>query len=129
MIIPRSPTPLPLEERPIETLTAEEARELLRRQTVCISYLIPPPRLITLTYCLAPQAQIAATKLKSENKSNLKRERRSKTTTNNTPTKPAKISKSADGREYIDLLTSDSDDGSVPVRKRVKKIEVVDLVG
>ncbi|KAF2086114.1 hypothetical protein K490DRAFT_45117 [Saccharata proteae CBS 121410] len=33
-IIPRDPTPLPLEERPIEDLNPEEMRELLRRQKV-----------------------------------------------------------------------------------------------
>ncbi|KAI1629870.1 hypothetical protein EDD37DRAFT_73633 [Exophiala viscosa] len=32
MIIERSPTPLPLEERPVEELTREEMAELLRRQ-------------------------------------------------------------------------------------------------
>ncbi|KAI9874223.1 MAG: hypothetical protein M1830_010050 [Pleopsidium flavum] len=31
-IIPRTPTPVPLEDRPIEELTIEEARELLKRQ-------------------------------------------------------------------------------------------------
>ncbi|KAF2491026.1 hypothetical protein BU16DRAFT_141592 [Lophium mytilinum] len=31
-IIPRSPTPVPLEDRPIEELTLEETRELLKRQ-------------------------------------------------------------------------------------------------
>ncbi|OJD40029.1 uncharacterized protein BKCO1_200017 [Diplodia corticola] len=31
-IIPRTPTPVPLEERPIEELTPEELRELVRRQ-------------------------------------------------------------------------------------------------
>lgn len=31
-IIPRSPTPVPLEERPIEELTPDELRELVRRQ-------------------------------------------------------------------------------------------------
>jgi len=33
-IIPRTPTPVPLEDRPLEELTAEEMRELLRRQRV-----------------------------------------------------------------------------------------------
>ncbi len=37
MIIPRSPTPVPLEARAIEDLTADEARELLRRQRVWLS--------------------------------------------------------------------------------------------
>lgn len=32
LIIPRSPSPVPLEERDVETLTPEEMRELLRRQ-------------------------------------------------------------------------------------------------
>jgi hypothetical protein len=39
-IIPRSPTPIPLEDRSIEDLTMEEARELLRRQKVLISSLL-----------------------------------------------------------------------------------------
>ncbi|KAJ8111165.1 hypothetical protein OPT61_g6169 [Boeremia exigua] len=32
LVIPRSPSPVPLEERDVDTLTAEEMRELLRRQ-------------------------------------------------------------------------------------------------
>lgn len=36
MIIPRSPSPVPLEQRSIDDLTAEEARELVRRQNVRI---------------------------------------------------------------------------------------------
>lgn len=36
MIIPRSPSPVPLEERDPNSLTAEEARELVRRQRVSI---------------------------------------------------------------------------------------------
>ncbi|KAF2430701.1 hypothetical protein EJ08DRAFT_649487 [Tothia fuscella] len=36
-IIPRSPTPLPLEERPIESLTAKEIRERLRRQEAALA--------------------------------------------------------------------------------------------
>jgi hypothetical protein len=32
MVIPRSPSPGPLEHRPIEQLTPEQMRELLRRQ-------------------------------------------------------------------------------------------------
>lgn len=31
-IVPRSPTPLPLEERPVEQLSVEELHELVRRQ-------------------------------------------------------------------------------------------------
>lgn len=31
LIIPRSPSPVPLEERDVESLTAEESRELIRR--------------------------------------------------------------------------------------------------
>lgn len=34
MIIPRSPSPPPLEERPIDSLTMEEMKELLVRQRV-----------------------------------------------------------------------------------------------
>jgi hypothetical protein len=34
MIIPRSPSPIRLEDRPIDELTLEESRELLRRQRV-----------------------------------------------------------------------------------------------
>lgn len=34
-VIPRSPTPVPLEDRPVETLSAEELQELVRRQKVC----------------------------------------------------------------------------------------------
>lgn len=33
-LIPQTPKPIPLEERPIEELTLEETRELLRRQSV-----------------------------------------------------------------------------------------------
>jgi hypothetical protein len=33
-ILPRSPTPVPLEDRPVEELTLEETRELLRRERV-----------------------------------------------------------------------------------------------
>lgn len=37
-LIPRTPEPVPLEERPIESLTSEEMRILLRRQRVsCIT--------------------------------------------------------------------------------------------
>lgn len=32
LIIPRSPSPVPLEDRDVDTLTPEEMRELLRRQ-------------------------------------------------------------------------------------------------
>jgi hypothetical protein len=32
MVIPRSPSPVPLEERNVDTLSPEEMRELLRRQ-------------------------------------------------------------------------------------------------
>jgi hypothetical protein len=34
MVIPRSPTPIPLEDRDIDTLTEAEMRELLKRQRV-----------------------------------------------------------------------------------------------
>lgn len=34
-IIPRTPTPVPLEERPIDELTEDELRVLVRRQRVC----------------------------------------------------------------------------------------------
>ena len=34
MIIPRSPSPVPLEERDVDSLDPEEMRELLRRQRV-----------------------------------------------------------------------------------------------
>lgn len=34
LIIPRSPSPVPLEDRDIDTLNAEEMRELLRQQKV-----------------------------------------------------------------------------------------------
>lgn len=34
-IIPRTPSPTPLEDRPVETLSAQELKELVRRQKVC----------------------------------------------------------------------------------------------
>lgn len=34
-LIPRSPSPVPLEDRPEESLTREDLLELLRRQKVC----------------------------------------------------------------------------------------------
>ncbi|ERF76048.1 hypothetical protein EPUS_01381 [Endocarpon pusillum Z07020] len=112
MIIPRSPSPVPLEQKSIDDLTAEEARELVRRQNVRI--------------------ETAEAKLKSESKSKLKRERSS--TTNGT--KRAKVVRTADGKEYIDLA-SDSEDGSAAaehngsdrgVTKTDSKIEVLDLI-
>ena len=78
------------------------------------------------------QTKPAAPKLKSENNSKLKRERSSTSTSS----KPAKIAKTADGREYIDLA-SDSEDGNVKgerivlskdVKKSNAKIEVLDLL-
>jgi len=35
-IVPRSPTPVPLEDRPVEELTMDELRELLRRERVSV---------------------------------------------------------------------------------------------
>ncbi len=35
MILPRTPSPVPLEERDVDELNPEEMRELLRRQKVC----------------------------------------------------------------------------------------------
>jgi hypothetical protein len=35
-IVPRTPSPVPLEERNVEDLTLEEMRELLRRQRVSL---------------------------------------------------------------------------------------------
>lgn len=35
-VIPRAPTPVPLEDRPLEELTLEETRELVRRQRVIL---------------------------------------------------------------------------------------------
>ncbi|KAF7509839.1 hypothetical protein GJ744_007350 [Endocarpon pusillum] len=112
MIIPRSPSPVPLEQKSIDDLTAEEARELVRRQNVRI--------------------ETAEAKLKSESNSKLKRERSS--TTNST--KRAKVVRTADGKEYIDLA-SDSEDGGATaehngsgrgVTKTDAKIEVLDLI-
>jgi hypothetical protein len=40
-IIPRDPTPVPLEERDIDTLSLEETRELLKRQRVRILQTLP----------------------------------------------------------------------------------------
>jgi hypothetical protein len=37
MIVPRSPTPISLDDRPIEELTLEEAQEFLRRQRQNVS--------------------------------------------------------------------------------------------
>lgn len=48
-LIPRTPEPIPLEDRPIEDLTAEEMRELLRRQKVSHLYLAPWHKLIDTT--------------------------------------------------------------------------------
>jgi hypothetical protein len=36
MVIPRSPSPVPLEDRDIATLTEAEMRELLQRQRVSL---------------------------------------------------------------------------------------------
>jgi hypothetical protein len=36
LIIPRSPSPIPLEDRPLESLSLEESLELLRRQRVSV---------------------------------------------------------------------------------------------
>lgn len=41
LLIPRSPSPVPLEERDVDTLSAEEMRELLRRQRVRLTTLEP----------------------------------------------------------------------------------------
>lgn len=38
LLIPRSPTPLPVEERPVEELNVEELRELARKQRVLSKY-------------------------------------------------------------------------------------------
>ena len=119
MILPRSPSPVPLEEKPIDELTADEARELLRRQNVGFSVLLHS------NPANQGQARIETreAKLKSEAKSKLKRERSS--TTNNT--KPAKVARTADGKEYIDLA-SDSEDGGATMENDGSKIEVLDLI-
>lgn len=41
MIIPRSPSPIPLEDRPEEDLSLEEARELIRRQRADMARIKP----------------------------------------------------------------------------------------
>lgn len=48
-IVPKSPTPVPLEDRPIEELTPDELRELVRRQRVW--YLLPAFGASADTYC------------------------------------------------------------------------------
>lgn len=66
-LIPRSPTPVPLEDRPEETLNREELLELLRRQKV------PPTLLIYFAspYLLYQRRQEEQTEIKKE----IKRER------------------------------------------------------
>ena len=54
MIVPRNPSPVPLEDRPVESLTHEEAQELIRRQHARLA---------------------AAPRVKSEPRNGIKRER------------------------------------------------------
>jgi hypothetical protein len=63
MIVERSTTPLPLEERPIEELTREEMAELLRRQQVSMSK--------------AQRASLMSHRNSSESNQSAKRRRRS----------------------------------------------------
>ena len=49
MLIPRSPSPIPLEERPIETLSQAEKDELVRRQQVSIQSLCLEDVVLTIT--------------------------------------------------------------------------------
>lgn len=68
-IIPRSPSPLPPEARPVETLSAAELQELVRRQKVRQSRFKMANSMLMMTQ------QITLAKVKSENR--LKRERAS----------------------------------------------------
>lgn len=120
-----------MEEKRIEDLTVEEARELLRRQKVR-----PGPGFLfdTTTNPITQAQPPAARQVKSEEtEPNLKRERASTATTN---ARPLKISRTSDGQEYVDLA-SESDDGDVKdegkilgtdTKKADAKIEVIDLL-
>lgn len=48
LLIPRTPSPVPLEERPIESLSVEEMKQLLQQYRVCHApYLIIRPSMTT----------------------------------------------------------------------------------
>ena len=96
MILERSPTPVPLEERDPDDLTREELAELVRRQRVReLSFFL------TCAYKLQANASI-----KSEH-GTLKRERAA---TYTTPRPPLKTSKGENGQTVIHV-DSDDDDG------------------
>ncbi|KIV79490.1 hypothetical protein PV11_07050 [Exophiala sideris] len=110
MIIERSPTPLPLEERPVEELTREEMAELLRRQREQLE-------------------------IKQEH-ANLKRERAGTIT----DPRPLKSSKGENGEVIYHLDSDSEDDAEEKVEPEVEvldddeddgttdpEIEVVDL--
>ena len=95
MIIERSPTPLPLEERDETTLTREELQELVRRQR-----------------------EQAAVKKENEQKG-LKRERSG--TVNNTPSRPLKTSKV--GGKTVYHIDSSDDEVDEPKKEKGKRVE------
>ena len=105
LIIERSPTPVPLEDRDENTLTPEEMRELLRRHRA---------------------RDAAARQVKIEGQRNPKREREETIT----PTRAYKMSRTSDGKECIDL-DSDSENPVQeikPEKKKTAAVETVDLV-
>lgn len=106
MVIPRSPSPTPLEEREEEDLSREEMRELIRRQRERLA-------------------------VKQENEApKVKRERPLSSVV---PMRRLKSSRTSDGKEIFHL-DSDDDDGELqptlqrsPQKKQAEAVEIVDL--
>jgi hypothetical protein len=107
-IIPRTPSPAPPEDRPLEQLNREELIELLRRREVC-STSLPPLNtrhkgpLYSYTKPIVPQT--SASNLPTPNKSSpkIKRERSESTP----PSRSYKIVKTEKRHEVVDLTVED----------------------
>ncbi|KIW66853.1 hypothetical protein PV04_06145 [Phialophora macrospora] len=104
LILDRSPTPVPLEDRPVEKLTREEALELLRRQR--------------------EQRDV-------KQESGTKRER-NETATETKPRRPLKTSKGNSGETIYHIDSDDEDDKDaieeLPSGLKPAKVKIVELL-
>ena len=100
LVIPRSPSPPPLEERDPEDLTPAEARELIRRQKVCQSLQKETFR--------ANEGQARLKELKPVKKEEESSKKRNRASTIG-PAHPTKVARTARGQSHLESGDSGDD--------------------
>jgi hypothetical protein len=109
MIVPRTPSPLPLEQKGVTDLKPEETRELLRRQKVCSR----DQRATLSKITNGTHSPSQPNNVKPETHSpRVKRERPESV---EPPSRSYKIARNEEGIEVLDL--ADSDDEKNPAAK------------